>query len=172
MNTNTNKIVESVNVDEYLELYEVVQKQEPEDYKTFIYYYDGMSTEELEIQVVEKFYVIVESHTVNVESHLDTKLHTTSKLQSDNVELPKREVHSNSKVEHMIVEERRIEPRLSKYVRRHHPVEQIIGDKDARPMTRNKSGSGTCLVSVLEPKIVKDALDNEDWTQAMTEDIE
>ena len=39
-------------------------------------------------------------------------------------------------------------------------------------MTRRRSGSGTCLVSVLEPKIVKDALDNEDWIQVMNEEIE
>ena len=72
----------------------------------------------------------------------------------------------------MIDKERRIEPRHKKYVRRHHPDEQIIGDKDARPMTRRRLGISTCLVSVLEPKIVKDALDNEDWIQAMNEEIE
>ena len=68
--------------------------------------------------------------------------------------------------------ERRNKPRLAKYVTRHHPIEQIIGDKDTRPMTRRRSRSGTCLVIVLEPKIVKDALDNEDWIQAMNEEIE
>ena len=40
------------------------------------------------------------------------------------------------------------------YVRRHHPVEQIIHEKEAR--TR----SSTCLVNTFEPKTVYDALEN------------
>ena len=72
----------------------------------------------------------------------------------------------------MIAKERRIEPRISKYVRRHHPIEKIIEDKDKKSMTRARSGSGTCPVSVLEPKTVKDALDNEDLIQDMNEEIE
>ena len=39
-------------------------------------------------------------------------------------------------------------------------------------MTRRRLGIGTCLVSILEPKIVKDTLDNKDWIQAMNEEIE
>ena len=52
LNTNTNKIVESVNVkvDEYLELHEVEHKEEPEDYITFMYYYKGMPEEVPKIQ--------------------------------------------------------------------------------------------------------------------------
>ena len=72
----------------------------------------------------------------------------------------------------MIAEERRNKPRLSKYVRRHHPIEKIIGDKDARPMTRRRSTSGTCLASEVEQKIVKEALDNEDWIIVMNEEID
>ena len=44
------------------------------------------------------------------------------------------------------------------YVKRHHLVEQIIGDKDARPMTRNKLRNDTSLLSMHEPKTMKDAL--------------
>ena len=50
-------------------------------------------------------------------------------------------------------------------MRRHHPREKIIGDKDARLMIKRIARSGICLVSVLEPKIVKYTLDNEDWKQ-------
>ena len=65
----------------------------------------------------------------------------------------------------------RTKPILSKYVRRHHPIDQIIRDKDARPMTRNKLRSETCLLSMKEPKIVRDALEEDDWYKAMEEGI-
>ena len=39
-------------------------------------------------------------------------------------------------------------------------------------MTRRSSRGGTCLVSKLEPKIVKGALYNEDWILAMKEEID
>ena len=55
-----------------------------------------------------------------------------------------------------------MELRLSKYVRRHHPTKQIIGEKDAIPMTRRSSRRSTCLVSTFEPKIVSNALENQD----------
>ena len=57
-------------------------------------------------------------------------------------------------------------------MRRHHPVEKIVGNKDARPMRTRRSRSGTCLVSEVEPKIVKETLDNEDWITAMNEEID
>ena len=50
---------------------------------------------------------------------------------------------------------------MSKYVRRHHPVDQIIGDKDASPMKKNRLRSVACLLSMKEPKIVKDALEDD-----------
>lgn len=167
LNTNTNKVVESVNVkvDDYSKLHEV---QKPEDYRTFIYYYEGMPDEELEILVGEKVSVIAATHTMNAESHWDIELQTIAELQSKNVEVPEKEVHSDSEVEQIIAEERR---RLSKYVRRHHPIEQIIGDKDARPIIRRRSASGTCLESEVEPKTMKEALDNEGWIIAMNEEI-
>lgn len=66
----------------------------------------------------------------------------------------------------------RFEPRLSKYVRRNHPVEQIIGDKEARLMTRNRLKDVSCLLSMKEPKIVRDALEDDDWYKAMEEEIQ
>ena len=61
---------------------------------------------------------------------------------------------------------------LSKYVKRHHPTTQIIGDKDARPMTRKRLKSESCLLSMKEPKSVKDELEDVDWYKAMEEEIE
>lgn len=72
-------------------------------------------------------------------------------------------------------EEDHIEPTkpiLAKYVRRNHAQSYIIGDKDAQVMTRNKLRENTCLISKLEPRRVKEALNNEDWMKAMTEEIE
>ena len=56
---------------------------------------------------------------------------------------------SNSKRPNM---EPRIEPRLSKYVRRHHPADQIIGDKEARTTTRNMLRIESCLLRKIEPR--------------------
>ena len=48
LNTNTNKVVESVNVnfDEFTEVHEAEPAKEFEQYKSFIYLYDGMPNEE------------------------------------------------------------------------------------------------------------------------------
>ena len=61
---------------------------------------------------------------------------------------------------------------MSKYVKRHHPTTQIIWDKDARPMTRNRLRSETCLLSMKEPKTMTDALEDDDWYKAMEEEIQ
>ena len=71
-----------------------------------------------------------------------------------------RETHSKSK-----------EPMLARYVRRHHPLDQIIGDKFDGTMTRSKL-KGTCLLAKFEPRNVKDALENEIWIEEMNEEIE
>ena len=80
-------------------------------------------------------------------------------------------MHSDSNVERSIIETR-IEPRLSKYVRRHHPTEQIIGDKEARLMTRKKLRSETSLLIKIKCRTVNDALQDDDWYKAMKEEIE
>ena len=56
-------------------------------------------------------------------------------------------------------------------MRRHHPIEKIIGDKEARPMTRNRLRNESCLLSKIEPKIVRDALQDDDWCNAMKDKI-
>ena len=127
----------------------------------------------------------IESHPVNVALHSGTKLQLGVELQNEvethydskisvherDVELPKRDVHSDSKVERLN-EQKKAEPRLSKYVKRHYPTAQIIGDKDARPMTRNKLRNDTCFLSMKEPKSMKYALEYVDWSKAMAEEIE
>ena len=60
--------------------------------------------------------------------------------------------------------ETRKEPRLAKYVRRHHPREQIIRNKEVGTMIRNKLRNKTCLLSKVEPRIVNEALQNDDCT--------
>ena len=122
---------------------------------------------------------------MNVDLHLGAKLHTCVELQKKfeayydsnislherDVELPNKYVHSDLKVERPN-EENRAKPWLLKYVKRHHPATQITGDKYARPMTRNKLRNDTCFLSMKEPKIVKDTLEDVDWTKAMKEEIE
>ena len=66
----------------------------------------------------------------------------------------------------------RKEPVLAKYVRRHHPADQIIGDKEARPMTRSRVRSETCLLNKMEPRTISEALQDDDWYNAMKEEIE
>ena len=93
-------------------------------------------------------------------------MHILTLKHERDAELPDRDVHSDpeSKRSNM---ETRIEPRLSKDVKKHHPVEQIIGNKDARPMTRNRVRNESCMLSKFEPKTVYDALQDDDWHKAM-----
>ena len=51
---------------------------------------------------------------------------------------------------------------MSKYVKGHHLVAQIIGDKDTRPMTRKRLRSESCLLSIKELRSIKDALKDVD----------
>ena len=117
----------------------------------------------------KQFFVTTESHPIIAESHSKSQMDRDAKHQLDNSKAQNRGAHSDSEVEQNLEVERRIEPRLSKYVRRHHPIEQIIGDKDERPMTRRITRSNTCLVSTFEPKSLSNALDNEDWISVMNE---
>ena len=68
--------------------------------------------------------------------------------------------------------ETRKEPLLAKYVRRHHPIDQIIGDKEARPMKRSRLRSETCLLNKMEPRIVCEEIQDDDWYNAMKEELE
>lgn len=120
----------------------------------------------VELQSGTKLHSSVELQN-EVEAHYDSKI----SVHERDVELLDRDVHSDLKVERPS-KENRVEPRLSKYVKRHHPAAQIIRDKDARPMKKKKLRNDTCLLSMKEPKIVKDSLEDVDWSKAMEEEIE
>ena len=67
--------MESANVkyDEYIEVYEVEPMKELEEYKSFVYVYAGMPTEEDATNQVtnqKEVSVTVESHTMNAKLHL------------------------------------------------------------------------------------------------------
>ena len=95
----------------------------------------------------------------NVHSNLEDRTH------EENEEVPNEEMH----IDNMEI---RKEPVLAKYVRRHHPTDQIIGDKGGRPMTRNKLRSETCFLSKVEPKTISEALQDDDWYSSIKEEIE
>ena len=104
-----------------------------------------------------------------IELHLDVELQNEVNAHSDSeisvherdVEQPDRDAHSDFKAKRQ-TKETRVEPRLSKYVKRHHPATQIIRDKDARPMTRKNLRNDTCFLSMHELKKVKEALEDVD----------
>ena len=111
--------------------------------------------------------------------HLDAELQNIGNAHLDyenntherNEELPDGDMHGNSDAERTNMETRK-EPRLEMYVRRNYLEEQIIGNKEARPMTRNRLRSETCLLSKVEPRTVSEALQDDDWYNAMKEEIE
>lgn len=110
----------------------------------------------------------VELHS-GTELHSDAEIHNEVEVHSDfeisiherDDDLLDRDVHSDFEVERPN-EKTRAKPRLSRYVKRHHPATQIIGDKGARPMTRNRLRNDTCLLSMKEPKLVRDSLEDVD----------
>ena len=101
-----------------------------------------------------------------------TKMHLVAELQTRNAELLEEDEDEQSDTEIEKVDNTRMEPRLSKYVRRYHPSKKIIGGTTDGPMTRNRLKHETCLVSLLEPKTMNDALDEENWIYVINEEIE
>ena len=89
-----------------------------------------------------------------LQMHSDVELQNIENVHSDsknnqhegNEEIPDENMHEDSDSERNNMQIRK-EPVLEKYVRRHHPADQIIGDKEARPMTRSRLRSETCLLS-------------------------
>ena len=96
--------------------------------------YEGIPNEEdttNQIGNQQQVSISVESQPVNVELHSDVKLQNKGNVHFDfeimstherDVELPDRDVHSDSNAERPNMEAR-TKSRLSKYVRRHHPAE-------------------------------------------------
>ena len=97
----------NVNFDEYKEVHDDESMKKIEEYKSFVFFYEGMpSKEDVTDQFgnQQKVSVIAESHSMNVkfysitELHLKIELHSRTILHSDAD--PKNEVyiHSDSKV--------------------------------------------------------------------------
>lgn len=142
-----------VKFDEYTKVHKVETMKEHKDYKNFIHFYEDMNDDEAMNQVInqqQQVSMTFRSHTMNVELHLEIELHSNIKINvhERNAKLPNREVQSDSKAKRSILESR-AEPRLSKYVRQHHLVEQIIGDKEAKPRKKNKLRSDTCFLRIM-----------------------
>lgn len=66
---------------------------------------------------------------------------------------------------------RKKEPRLARYVRRHHAPKKSIGDQSEGTMTMKKL-KGICFLTKFEPRTIKDALENESRIEAMNEEID
>ena len=63
----------------------------------------------------------------------------------------------------------------SRYVQKHHPESQIMGQKEAGVQTRRKlaeSSSYLALLSSTEPQNVNEACKDECWVKAMDEELE
>ena len=127
--------------------------KEPKEYKFFVYSYEGMLAEEDATNQAgnqQQVSVATKSHPMNVKLNSGTELHLDAELQNGGVahsdsrnstherdaKILDRDIHSDSEVKRKN-EETRVDPRLSKYVKRHHPIDKIIRNKDARPMKRN-----------------------------------
>ena len=122
-----------------------------------------------QVETQQQVSVSAKSQPVNVELHSEAELQNEEDAHFDSeistherdVELLDREVYSDPESERENMETR-TKPRLSKYVKKHYLAEQIIGDKNVRPMTRNRLRNESCLLRKFEPKIVFDALQDAD----------
>ena len=79
MNVNNNKVVESTNLkfDELVEVQNIECTRKIEEYKSFVYFYEGMLNEgevANENGNQKKTLVSTESQTMNAELHVDAKL--------------------------------------------------------------------------------------------------
>ena len=107
---------------------------------------------------------------VKLQTHVEAELQNEEDAHSDseirthgrNAETCEWDVHSDTEAKRQIAR-LNTEPILSKYVRRHHPASQIIVDRNERHMTRSRLKSTTCLLSMKEPKTVKEALEDDNW---------
>ena len=78
LNANTNKIVESANVnfDEHAKVH-VEELKRLEEYRTFVYSSEGMPIEEVvvnQVGIQQQVSVLAESHPVNAELHSEAEL--------------------------------------------------------------------------------------------------
>ena len=161
LNLSTYKVIESahVKVDEFVERTKEESKREQEDYRRFVF---------IELDTIPGTSVNHESSTpkssitklqeVQTELHV-LKLHsdTTEQVSTESegpepvaTELEQQEPKVEVQEDNNEIHSKGKEPILSKYVRRHHSTDQIIGEKYEGTMTRSKLKS-TCLLADFEP---------------------
>ena len=96
--------------------------KEPEVYKSFVYFYEGMPTEEATNQVgnQQQVSVTTDTHPMNTKMHSGTKLYLDVELQNEeikhfdskvstherDVEIPDRDAYSDTKAKRQIEETR------------------------------------------------------------------
>ena len=86
------------------------------------------------------------------------------------IESKKLELEVEIKIEDSRTQSKGKEPILAKYVRRHHTLDKIIGDKSEGTLTRSKL-KDTCFLANFEPRSVKDVLENKSWIESMNEEV-
>lgn len=87
------------------------------------------------------------------------------KTNEQNVaEIGAQPINVESDEEHEEHEARRKTPKpvIPRYVRLNHSKEQIIGHKHVGVQPRRKMIENSCLISTIEPKIVREALKDDD----------
>ena len=75
-----------VNFDEYTEVHGDEPIKRPEEYKSFVYFYEGMPIEEdssNQVKIQQQVSVTVKSQIVNVKLHSDAKLQNEENAHSD-----------------------------------------------------------------------------------------
>ena len=98
-----------VKFDEYTEVHKAKPMKEPKEYESFVYFYEGMPTNEDDINQVanqQQVLVIVKSHTMNFEFHLGTEIHSSAELQIEveaysnfEISVHERDAYSDLEVE-------------------------------------------------------------------------
>ncbi|GLJ51111.1 hypothetical protein SUGI_1088080 [Cryptomeria japonica] len=61
---------------------------------------------------------------------------------------------------------------IPRYVRLNHNPDQIIGDKDAGVLTRRRLREKYCMISTIEPRTANETFADEDWINAMEEELD
>lgn len=186
LNFSTYKTIESahVRIDKFVDKREEECNKELEDYRIFYYYEPDTFPNLSRIQEASppespKSPIATELQLVKPESQSKGP-----ESQSEDINMLLEKVKSNGPKSQIVGFELNIEdhqevnetkskskvPMLARCVIRHHALDQIIGDKSDGTIIRNKL-KGTCLLVELEPRNVKDALDNKIWIEVMNEEI-
>lgn len=150
----------NVRIDEFADKNNEESEKEPKDYQRFVYVQGVPDTSPEQKTESQPRFTELQQRTTEQQPKVPEpqQEHTEQNV----VPQPSDESHG----------EPRTEPILAKYVRRHLSQNHIIGDKSVEVMTRSKLKDNTCLISDFEPRTVQDALENEDWINAMNAEIE